>query len=58
MHSTPSPRRFNDWFALAGALALLAILLAAGSCGTDDLVFPGDIPSTSTAAPTSTNTPA
>lgn len=57
MHPTPSPRRLNDWLALAGALALLATLLAASSCGGGDLVFPGDIPSTATGVPTSTATP-
>ena len=49
--------RLNDWLALCGALALLALVLAAGSCGGGDLVFPGDIPATGTAAPTSTSTP-
>ena len=57
MHSTAPYRRLNDWLALTGALALLTALLAAASCGGGDLVFPGDIPSTSTAAPTSTSTP-
>jgi hypothetical protein len=58
MTSTPPGARLHDCFALCGALALLALVLAAGACGSDDLTFPGDIPSTSTAAPTSTATPA
>lgn len=49
--------RRGDWLALVGALALLAAVLTAVSCGNGDLVFPGDIPSTSTAAPTSTAVP-
>lgn len=53
-----SPRgRLTDWLALCGALALFALVLAASSCGGGDLVFPGNIPSTSTAAPTDTATP-
>lgn len=55
---SPAPRgRLGDWFALCGALALLALVLAASSCGGGDLVFPGNIPSTSTAAPTATAVP-
>jgi hypothetical protein len=57
MPTTPPRHRQNDWLALAGALALLATLLTAASCGGGDLVFPGDIPATSTSAPTATSTP-
>ncbi|MBX3026244.1 hypothetical protein KF840_15145 [bacterium] len=55
---TLTPRgRLSDWIALCGALALLALVLAVGACGSDDLIFPGDIPVTSTSQPTSTATP-
>jgi hypothetical protein len=58
MHPTTSPSgRTSDWVVLCGALALLALVLAGVSCGNSDLVFPGDIPATGTAAPTSTSTP-
>ncbi len=57
MDSTPPRSHVNDWLALCGALALLALVLAAVSCGGGDLTFPGNVPSTSTAAPTSTSTP-
>ena len=57
MHSSSPSGRTSDWVALCGALALLALVLAVVSCGGGDLVFPGDIPATRTAAPTSTSTP-
>lgn len=49
--------RRGDWLALIGALAVLAAVLSIASCSGDDLIFPGDIPATSTAVPTSTSTP-
>lgn len=56
--NAPSPRgRLTDWLALGSALALLAMVLTVGACGGSDLVFPGNIPSTSTPAPTATSTP-
>lgn len=54
--TSPTSRR-RDWLVLCGALSLLALTLAATSCGNGDLVFPGNIPSTSTAGPTSTAVP-
>ena len=47
----------RDWLTLCGALALLALVLAAVSCGGEDLTFPGNVPATGTSAPTSTATP-
>jgi hypothetical protein len=57
MHPTSPSGRTSDWVVLCGALALLALVLAGVSCGGNDLVFPGDIPATGTAAPTQTATP-
>ena len=57
MHPNPRVGRGGDWLALVGALLLLAAVLTVASCSGDDLVFPGDIPATSTAVPTSTATP-
>lgn len=57
MDPTFCAHRRGDWLALLGALALLAVVLAVASCGSEDLVFPGDFPATATAAPTSTATP-
>jgi hypothetical protein len=57
MTSTSWPDRIRDVFVLCGAVAVLALMLAIGSCGDSDLVFPGDIPATSTANPTQTATP-
>jgi hypothetical protein len=57
MDPTFRPARHGEWLALVGALMLLAAVLAAASCGSDDLFFPGDIPATSTGVPTSTATP-
>lgn len=56
MSTFPTGRR-RDWIALCGALALFALMLATQSCGSGDLVFPGDFPATETAAPTSTPVP-
>ncbi len=43
---------------VAALLAFLCIALFLGSCGNDDLIFPGDVPATSTPAPTATEEPA
>lgn len=52
-----SKPRFAEVRALGLALALLAMVIAfVSSCGTDDLVFPGQIPFTATPAP-GTSTP-
>lgn len=56
MTPTP-PGRLSDWIALCGALALLALVLIVQACGSDDLIFPGDVPATATTQPTSTATP-
>jgi hypothetical protein len=40
---------------LLAAIAFLAVVVAISACGSDDLIFPGDIPFTAT--PESTNTP-
>ncbi|MFN8640804.1 MAG: hypothetical protein U0802_03770 [Candidatus Binatia bacterium] len=57
MKSPTRVDRRGDWLALAGALAVLAALLALTSCNGDDLIFPGDVPATATGVPTSTATP-
>ena len=44
--------------ALVAALtALLGVMLHTASCGSGDLIFPGDIPFTATSAATGTPTP-
>jgi hypothetical protein len=50
MHPSSPSGRTSDWVVLCGALALLALVLAVVSCGSGDLVFPGDIPATRTSA--------
>ena len=57
MDDSTRSSRSSDWLMLCGALALLALVLAAVSCGGGDLTFPGNIPATGTAAPTQTSTP-
>ena len=42
---------------VAALIALLGVMLHTVSCGTSDLVFPGDIPFTATSAATETPTP-
>jgi hypothetical protein len=43
---------------LAAVLLLAAILVFVGSCGSNDLIFPGNVPATETAVNTVTPTPA
>ncbi len=49
--------RRRDGLALVAAQALLAAVLSVASCGGNDLIFPGDVPATSTSVPTATPTP-
>jgi hypothetical protein len=39
---------------IAALIALLGVMLHTVSCGTDDLIFPGDVPPTPTSAATET----
>lgn len=62
----PTPTRRNDfvpWFssnfcALIAALLLLsAVLTLVSACGSEDLVFPGNVPATPTSGNTATPDP-
>lgn len=57
MMRIPPSRIRGEWLALCAALALFALTLGAISCGSEDLVFPGNVPNTPTGVPTATNTP-
>lgn len=57
MVSNPGSQARGEWLALLAALALFGVMLGTVSCGSEDLVFPGEIPNTPTSAPTATSTP-
>jgi hypothetical protein len=42
---------------VAALISLLGVMLHTVSCGTNDLIFPGDVPPTPTSAATETPTP-
>lgn len=47
----------NDLASLLASLLLLSTLVVgSASCGDDDLIFPGEVPPTSTETPTTTPT--
>lgn len=54
---TPTFPPRGEWLALVAALILFGLTLGLGACGSEDLVFPGEIPNTPTSAPTATSTP-
>ena len=47
----------NRWALALSSLVLLVLVMVGASCGDDDLFFPGELPPTSTEAPTETPTP-
>jgi len=50
--STPRAHRNANLRALVAALLLLALVLGlVSSCGSEDLIFPGEIPNTPTPGP-------
>lgn len=57
MKCSPPSQLRAEWLALCTALALFGLAVGAVSCGSEDLVFPGMVPSTPTSVPTATNTP-
>lgn len=52
---SPRIRRSRRLALLLATVAFLGVVIAIASCGDEDLVFPGDIPSTAT--PENTATP-